>query len=88
MPREMVFAQVIGVVGTVLIGFGLYGYFLDGSHLHPLLNSSDVTPYDDYRGCRIVGSRTEAVDSDPAPNGETAGPQITLSLLAERSTRL
>jgi Mg/Co/Ni transporter MgtE len=43
MPREMVFAQVIGVIGTVLIGFGLYGYFLDGSHLHPLLNSSDVT---------------------------------------------
>ncbi len=43
MTHEMIFAHVIGLIGTLLIGFGLYGYFLDGSHLHPLLGNTDVT---------------------------------------------
>ena len=43
MTHEMVFVHVIGVIGTLLIGFGLYGYFLGGSHLHPSLGNPDVT---------------------------------------------
>ncbi len=43
MARELIIAHVIGVVGTLLVGFSLYGYFLDGSYLHPLLGNSDAT---------------------------------------------
>lgn len=43
MAHELIIAHVIGVIGTLLIGFGLYGYFLDGSHLHPWLGNADVT---------------------------------------------
>ncbi len=43
MTRELIVAHVVGLMGTLLIGFGLYGYFLDGSHLHPWLGNADVT---------------------------------------------
>ena len=43
MTHEMVFVHVIGVIGTLLIGFGFYGYFGGGSQLHAHLGNPDVT---------------------------------------------
>lgn len=43
MTREFIIAHAIGLIGTLFIGFGLYGYFLDGSHLHAWLGNADVT---------------------------------------------
>ena len=43
MDREMIFAHVVGLIGTILIGFGVYGYFGGGSQLHSQLGNRDVT---------------------------------------------